>query len=179
MTTQWSVPAWALLVTLGAVLVVAVTLVAVVRRSSSRAAALAASARSESEALRAQVEAIEHRLAATARATRAADGPEYVITRLGDADDSGGADGERSRDQPVVDGPLFADLVLRESVVQAASFAAGLRRALDPAHLNRIRFEMRRELKRARKQRRADARQARREYEARQRAGEAAGEAAA
>ena len=57
---------------------------------------------------------------------------------------------------------------------QAASFAAGLRRALDPAHLNRIRFEMRRELKRARKQRRADARQARREYEARQRAGDAA-----
>ncbi|MDE0776965.1 MAG: hypothetical protein OSB43_11880 [Nocardioides sp.] len=175
MTTQWSVPAWALLVTLGVVLVVAAALALVARRSAARAAALAASARSEAESLRAQVEAIEHRLAVTARSTRGAEEAEYVITRLGDDPDGpSGEDGAGSREQPSLDGPLFADLVLRESVVQAASFAAGLRRAFDPAHLNRIRFEMRRELKRARKQRRADARQARREYEARQRAGDAA-----
>jgi hypothetical protein len=69
-----------------------------------------------------------------------------------------------------VPGPLFADLVLRESVVQAASLASGLRRALAPETRNRIRFEMKREVKRARKQRRADLRRARREWEARQRA---------
>ncbi len=66
--------------------------------------------------------------------------------------------------------PLFADIVLRETVVQAAALAAGLRRALSPESRNRIRFEMRREVKRARKQRRADLREARREWEARQRA---------
>ncbi|MCW2795677.1 hypothetical protein, partial [Nocardioides sp.] len=69
-----------------------------------------------------------------------------------------------------VDGPLFADLVLRETVVQAASLARGLRRALAPEMRNRIRFEMRREVKRSRKQRRADLKAARREWEARQRA---------
>ena len=65
---------------------------------------------------------------------------------------------------------MFADIVLRETVMQAASLAAGLRRALSPEVRNRIRFEMRREVKRARKQRRADLREARREWEARQRA---------
>ncbi len=59
--------------------------------------------------------------------------------------------------------------MLRESVVQAASLVAGLRRALAPETRNRIRFEMRQEVKRARRQRRADLRQARRELEARQR----------
>ena len=51
-----------------------------------------------------------------------------------------------------------------------ASLAAGVRRALAPEHLNRVRFEMRREVKRARKQRRADLRQAKRQYDARDRA---------
>ena len=166
MTTQWSVPAWAVLVILGAVLVVALTLVLVVRRASARADAVSASARSESAALRAQVEAIEHRLAAASRASRTADEPEYVITRLGDDPDAGAAE----REKPVVDGPLFADMVLREGVVQVASLAAGVRRALAPEHLNRVRFEMRREVKRARKQRRADLRQAKRQYDARDRA---------
>ena len=71
---------------------------------------------------------------------------------------------------PARQAPMFADIVLRETVMQAASLAAGLRRALTPEVRNRIRFEMRREVKRARKQRRADLRQARREWEARQRA---------
>ena len=65
---------------------------------------------------------------------------------------------------------LFADLVLRETVVKAAALVHGLRRALAPETRNRIRFEMRREVKRARKQRRADTRQARREWTSRQRA---------
>ena len=165
MTAEWSVPAWALLSTLGVVLVLLVGVVVVVRASTARAEHALATARSESEALRAQVQAIEQRLApATApRAQTAVPEPEYVITRLGEEPD----DQADNQTAPTVDAPLFADLVLRESVVQAASFAAGLRRALAPEHLNRIRFEMRREIKRARKQRRADARQARREYEAR------------
>ena len=61
-----------------------------------------------------------------------------------------------------VDSALFADLVLRETVVKAASLTHGLRRALAPEVRNRIRFEMGREVKRARKQRRADLKAARR-----------------
>ncbi|WP_323791530.1 hypothetical protein [Nocardioides sp.] len=178
MTADWSVPAWVVLATLGAVLLLVLgglLVVARLRRAAVRTDGEVAAARAESELLRTQVQAIEQRLSATAAARTDLDVEqhEYVITNLGDKRSED--DGEPA---PAVDGPLFADLVLRESVVQAASLAAGLRRALAPEHLNRIRFEMRRELKRARKQRRADARQARREYEARHRSGEA-GEAAA
>ncbi len=167
MTADWSAPAWVVLVTLGAVLLlvaVAVPAVLRLRRAAARTEAAITVARAESEELRAQVQAIEQRLSVTAPEAHReidVDQREYVITSLGDEPDVEPA--------PTVDAPLFADLVLRESVVQAASLAAGVRRALAPEHLNRIRFEMRRELKRARKQRRADARQARREFEARRR----------
>ena len=57
---------------------------------------------------------------------------------------------------------LFADLVLRESVVRSASFVHGVRRALAPETRNRIRFQMRQEVKRSRKQRRVDVRAAKR-----------------
>jgi hypothetical protein len=89
-------------------------------------------------------------------------GNEYVITRLGDVPD-----------EPVamIEGRLFADVVLRESVVKAASWAHGLRQGLSPANRNRIWFEMRREVKRARKERKAEEREAIREYRARRRAG--------
>ena len=66
--------------------------------------------------------------------------------------------------------PVFADLLLKETVVQTASLFHGLRRALSPETRNRIRFQMRQEVKRSRKQRRADLREARREWAARQRA---------
>ena len=88
---------------------------------------------------------------------------EYVITRLGSPDDV-----DASLEHP--DARLFADLVLRESVVKAASFAHGVRRGLSPENRNRIWFEMRREVRRARKQRKADEREAVREWKARQRA---------
>lgn len=65
---------------------------------------------------------------------------------------------------------LFADLVLRESVVKAASWAHGVRRALSPENRNRIRFEMGREVKRARKSRRAEIQEALRAHRARARA---------
>ena len=45
---------------------------------------------------------------------------EYVITRLGDE-----APVEPQEPAPMVPGPLFADLVLRETVVQTASLACG------------------------------------------------------
>ncbi len=69
-----------------------------------------------------------------------------------------------------VDGAAFADTVLRETVVKAASLAHGVRRGLAPATRNRIRFEMKQEVRRARRQRRADLKQAQRDLHARQRA---------
>jgi hypothetical protein len=69
-----------------------------------------------------------------------------------------------------VDRAAFADTVLRETVVKAASLAHGVRRGLAPATRNRIRFEMRQEVRRARKQRRADLKTAQRDLHARQRA---------
>jgi hypothetical protein len=91
---------------------------------------------------------------------------DYVITRLGSEPEDQPA--------PTLETKLFADVVLRESVVKAASWAHGVRRAVAPANRNRIWFEMRREVKRARKDRRAEEREAIREYRARRRASEAA-----
>jgi hypothetical protein len=88
---------------------------------------------------------------------------EYVITRIGtDQDDLEPVDPPDAR--------LFADIVLRETVVKAASFAHGVRRGLSPEIRNKMWFEMRREVKRARKQRRADLKEAQRDWKARQRA---------
>jgi hypothetical protein len=127
-----------------------------------------ARARAEAAEVRAELAALEERLAAPEPAPPGA-GPGYVITRVGepDADADAGA-------PPVVEGTidrtLFADLVLRETVVRAGGLAHGLRRALAPEVRNRIRFEVRREVRRSRKQRRADLREARRDWEARRRA---------
>ena len=111
--------------------------------------------------------------------SRSLDGPrpasrpvEYVITHVGEPEPEVVAE-----PAPSVSGPLFADIVLRETVVQTASLFQGLRRALAPETRNRIRFHMRQEVKRSRKQRRAELREVRREWAARQRA--AMGEPAA
>ncbi|MGA8247856.1 MAG: hypothetical protein WB797_13215 [Nocardioides sp.] len=88
---------------------------------------------------------------------------EFVITGLGTEPS------EETR-TPSVDGAVFADTVLRETVVKAASLAHGVRRGLAPATRNRIRFEMKQEVRRARKQRRADLKAAQRDLHARQRA---------
>ncbi|MDQ4054248.1 MAG: hypothetical protein M3237_16300 [Actinomycetota bacterium] len=162
---QWSVPVWVVAGVLAAAVLAAVTFAVLfalaLRRVRAQTAEELALARAEASALRTQVEEIERRLSSRAND----DEHEYVITRLGDE-----VSVEPSEPTPMVPGPLFADLVLRETVVQAASLASGLRRALAPEMRHRIRFEMKREVKRARKQRRADLRQARREWEARQRA---------
>lgn len=165
MNQQWTAPAWAVVALVAGVLVallVLALLVASTRRALVRA-------QGESRALLGRLEVLEERLAApvgTAPAgvpAAAAADREYVITHLGEEQEPGAA-------VPVVPAPVFADLVLRESVVQAATLAAGLRRALSPETRHRIRFEMRREVKRARKQRRADLRAARRDLHDRERA---------
>lgn len=69
-----------------------------------------------------------------------------------------------------IDGRLFADIVARETVVKAASWTHGLRRALSPETRNRIRFEVRQETRRAGRDRRAEMKQALREFRARERA---------
>lgn len=172
---EWSVPGWAAVGVLAAAALVVVLcglLVVVLVRERARTARTLAAAQSDADALRHQVEAIEQRLAEPTPAPAPRTDPEYVITRLGEvsADDRPEpADGGAVGTPATVPAPLFADLVLRETVVQAASLAAGLRRALAPEVRNRIRFEMRREVKRARKQRRADHRLAVREWQARQR----------
>jgi hypothetical protein len=97
--------------------------------------------------------------------------PEYVITRVGEPE-------PEPEPVPTVPAPVFADLLLKESVVQTASLFQGLRRALSPETRNRIRFQMRQEVKRSRKQRRTELREVRREWAARQRAAMAADEAA-
>jgi hypothetical protein len=93
------------------------------------------------------------------------DRAEFVITRVGEPEPV-------PQPEPVatVAAPVFADLVLKETVVQTASLFQGLRRALSPETRNRIRFHMRQEVKRSRKQRRAELKEVRREWAARQRA---------
>ena len=146
---------------------VAVVLGVALQRARSRTARALAEARSETAALRVQVDALEERVV-RADPPRPAPPTEFVITRLGD-DVPAPDQAEPGLAPEPVGAALFADLVLRETVVKAASLAHGVRRVLDPETRNRIRFEMRRELKRARKQRRVDTREARREWEARQR----------
>ena len=131
--------------------------------------------RRELDSRQADLEALRHRVdGLTARVPRHVDDTEYVITALGDEGD-GFETPRSSAPQPAVveriDGKLFADLVLRETVVRAASLTHGVRRALSPEVVWRVRGEVRRELKRVRKQRKADLKVARREWEARQREG--------
>lgn len=151
----------------GVLALVALALAATLVRSRSRTEAALVQARAETTALREQVAALERRFDRPKPAPEAS----FVITELGREEP---AQRPETVPAPTVGGALFADLVLRETVVKAASLAHGVRRALDPETRNRIRFEMKREVKRARKQRKADTRQARREWEARQRAEDAA-----
>jgi hypothetical protein len=151
---------WIVPVVAGVLALVALGLaVALVRARSGTEQALARSA-AETAALRDQLAALERRL----DRPRATPEASYVITDLGHDPAP-----ETVEEPQRIDSALFADLVLRETVVKAASLAHGVRRALDPETRNRIRFEMRREVRRARKQRKADTREARREWQARRR----------
>lgn len=158
--TDWIVP-----VTAGLLALVALGLAAALLRARSAATREVAAARAETGALRERLDRLERDAAAPPPVPS---DREYVITRLGDADP------DERPPVPMIEGRLFADLVLRETVVQAASLAHGVRRALAPATRNRIRFEMRREVKRARKQRKADLREAKRLWADHQRAQDSA-----
>ncbi|UMG92643.1 hypothetical protein [Nocardioides sp. TF02-7] len=164
MTSELAVPTWLAVATAGGlvVLLVAVAgLVLSVRRSRRRTEELLASAARDAEELRAQLTALEGAVAGrTAPDLVVRDDQEYVITDLGHDDG----------DAPALPAPVFADILLRESLIRTVSLAAGLRRALSPEVRHRIRAEMRREVKRARRQRRTDLRRARREVADRQRA---------
>lgn len=119
-----------------------------------------------------QVEELSSRVDALSAPGRAAhvagarEPVEYVITGLGTP--------EPDEFVPArIEGRLFADILLRETVVKAAALGHGVRRALAPEVVWRVRGEVRRELKRVRKQRRQDLKLARRDWAARQRAGAA------
>lgn len=89
---------------------------------------------------------------------------EYTITGLAEQAP------EPTDAEPVrLERAVFADQLLRESVIRLGSLSHGVRRALSPEVRNRIRFEMRREVKRARKHRRVEQREAYREWQTRQR----------
>ena len=148
------------LAALGVLAVLAVTLTVALLRTRSRTRHELAATRAEAAGLRAQVDEIQRILASRPPAPTA-DRTEYTITDLGAA--------RPVAEPPRLDQALFADLVLRETVVKAASLAHGVRRALGAESRNRVRFEVRREIRRSRKQRRADLREARRDWEAHQR----------
>lgn len=153
---------------LGAVALLALVLAVVLILGRRRTERELKAARTELDSLRAQMAAIAEQLARPGPATSTKpDRAEYVITHVGD--ELPGND--RPPAEVRIDRALFADLVLRETVVRTASLAHGLRTALAPETRNRIRFEMKREVRRARKVRRAQLKEARREWEARQRAG--------
>lgn len=137
----------------GACLVVSLVAAVVALRAVRRAPAADGD---EVALLRAEVEALRAQLAA--RPERAPQ--EYVITAVGATDPA--SDPAAGTPEAVagerIDGRLFADLVLREGVVQAAALAHGVRRALAPEHRDLVRGAVRREVRRARRQRRADLR---------------------
>lgn len=173
MTSDLAVPTWLVVLTLVAVVALAVAayrLSRSVRQARSHTDALLAAAAQDADALREQLAGIEAELRARQETTlrrertpvAVVDDREYVITDLGQEN------GPRVPAR-VVPAPMFADILLRESVIKTAALAAGLRRALSPEVRHRIRFEMKREVKRSRKERRLMLKAARRDLESRQR----------
>lgn len=175
---ELSVPIWAI-ATAAALVVLALGMLLLAVRRQRRATAHALEASEHEVALvRERLAALEQQAAPVERVAEreppAVPEREYLITRLGELDEldeDPGPETERTPVRPAVSlpAPVFADLLLRESAIRTASLASGVRRALAPEMLNRVRFEMRREVKRARKQRRLDLKQAKREWEQRQR----------
>ncbi|WP_183099610.1 hypothetical protein [Nocardioides pelophilus] len=180
MTSALVVPGWLAFLTV--LLVVGLLaalgwLAAELRRVREQGDEVLSNAAADVDALREELDLLQARLMEEAeqldearRTLRLADltivdDKDYVITQLGQRKATG-----PMALVPTVPGPMFVDILLRESLVRTASIAAGLRRALAPEVRNRIRFEMKREVKRSRKQRKIDTKQARREWEARQRA---------
>lgn len=151
---------------LAVVVALGVALLLVLLRDRSRTRAELEATHAEAADLRARIDALAVQVAAARRVPE-----EYVITHVGEELVSTDSTSEAAqREDSRIDGKLFADLVLRETVVKAAALGHGVRRAMAPETRNRIRFEMRREVKRSRKERRAELKRVRREMQDRQRA---------
>jgi len=151
--------AWVLLTVTGVLAVLVGVLALRMRRLERRLAALSAS--SDANWL---LSTVDNNQFASLDDSEATHRPaEFVITRIGEPE-------KEAEPAPTVPAPVFADLLLKETVVQTASLFHGLRRALEPETRNRIRFHMRQEVKRSRKQRRTELKEVRREWAARQRA---------
>ena len=145
---EWSTTTVVAAAALAAVALLLALVVALVVSGRRTRAELAATRRAQTELLE-RVDALAVTSAARHPDVEAA---EFVITDVGrdtsvddGPDTSGPAPGR-------IDGRLFADIVARETVVKAASWSSGLRRALSAENRNRIRFEVRRETRRATKQ---------------------------
>ncbi|MFW6869166.1 hypothetical protein ACOACQ_17375 [Nocardioides sp. CPCC 206347] len=179
MTNELAVPVWlavATLVALVALAWVAWNLNQSLRRVREETDEVLASTARDADELRVQLgdldEALKRQAALSVASSNlpdrvpvaVVDDREYLITDL-----------HRNRGPQVpariVPAPMFADILLRESVIKTAALASGLRRALSPEVRNRIRFEMKREIKRSRKGRKLMLKAARRDWETRQRAG--------
>ena len=160
---------WEWLALVGLALVALVLLVALLSQRS-RTAREAAASHAELAELRHRLDEVERD---QARPRPVVEEREYTITGLGfetgarapssTTEDAGTSESAR------LERTVFADLLLRESVIRIGSLTHGVRRALSAESRNRIRFEMRREVKRARKHRRVEQREAYREWQARQR----------
>ncbi|NYD42087.1 hypothetical protein [Nocardioides panaciterrulae] len=138
----------------GVMAVLTLVLLVLLVRERARTGRELSAAHAEAASLRAQVDEIERRLATPpAPASPHRPQTEFVITHLGDRPEPVADDAPAPLDRA-----LFADLVLRESVVKAGSLAHGLRRALAPETRHRIRSEVRRQTRAARKQRRRELR---------------------
>lgn len=157
----------ALVVTLGVVAVLALAglgvLVGILVAERRHARRELADTRAELEAFRQRLDELP---GPEERAEERADVPvtEYVITGIGVSTGSGDAAGSPD-DAGARPGETRAVLsaMLAESLVKAAAFGYGVRRALAPETRNRIGFEMRREVRRSRKQRKRDGRTQRRD----------------
>ncbi len=154
---------------LGAFLVLVVLGFNWIARDRRRTYAALEAARLEARQALAEVAALRVRVTAAEPRPEAT---EYVITHLGEDEGLDAVAGApySTTDDARIDGKLFADLVIRETVVKAAAFGHGVRRAMRPESRNRIRFEIRREIKRSRKERKDEFKQVRREMRDRQRA---------
>ncbi len=143
-------------------LAAAVALAVVLRRERRSTGVELAASRADAAALLERLDRLESRLppAAAAVETDGSDEADdsrssYVITGLGDRE-------PEPEQTPRIEGRLFADLVLRETVVRAAGLAHGVRRAASPENRFRMRYAYSREVKAARKRRRMELRRLRR-----------------
>lgn len=158
---EWWVP-----VTVGCVALLCLVPAVVLLRAHRQTRRSLAEALAEQRRLREHLEQLADQLVApTGPDPERRDAPEFVITDVGRPGAPGAQPGVPDR----IEGRLFADIVLRETVVKAASWSHGLRRALSPEHRNRLRFEVRRETRRSARRRKADVKEALRQYYARER----------